>query len=119
MIRKILYRGYKVLCFLPSAIVFSYLAFIFIFLQAGTSFGSYLRALFVLGVFLISDLMLYQHRWFGALPALAYGIYLFIGAFQNHGQIFDERPIYLILCIYYLLGSIVAAVIRYKQKKNL
>lgn len=61
-----------------------------------------------IAIMFVSAILMLKNRWYGCIGGLAVGIVLIYMSTQYTGQTIDiERPIGIILCIYYLICGIV------------
>lgn len=99
----------KLLYFIPTLIVLVLLVFLLLVLGDLTSQpDDYIIGIAILSVFLVSDLLLSRHKWYGCVPGALLGAYIIYYGSQYHGQVFDERPVGIAIFLYYLIFGIVA-----------
>ena len=99
----------KVLHFVPTLIVLVFLVFILIVSVGPTNqLDEYLVGIAILAIFAVSDWLLSKQKWYGCVPCTLLGAYVIYYGSQYHGQVFDERPIGVVICLYYLIFGIVA-----------
>ena len=107
----------KILYFVPTLIVLVFLIFILIVLAGPTNeLDEYLVGLAILAIFAVSDWLLAKQKWYGCVPGASIGAYIIYYGSQYHGQVMDERPIGLIICLYYLVFGFVTY--RKRERKN-
>ena len=100
----------KFLCFIPSLIVLALLILILIVLTGPSSqLDDYLTGIAILSVFFVSDLLLSKQKWYGCVPGALLGAYIIYYGSQYHGQVLDERPVGIIICLYYLIFGFIVA----------
>jgi len=98
----------KLLYFIPTLLIAIFFLFLLFILSGHTNLSdAYITAIGILSIFGVSDWLLYQQKWFGFLPAALFGAYIIYYGSQYHGQVFDERPIGAVICLYYLICGIV------------
>ena len=105
----------KILCFIPTTVVFVLLVFVLIILVGPTNqLSDYLIGIAILLIFLISDWFLSKPKWYGCILGTLLGAYVIYYGSGYHGQVFDERPIGILICAYYLICGVVT----YRKQKN-
>lgn len=100
----------RLLYFIPSIFI-CFILVLVLFLVGGPSghFDDCLVGTYILSIFFLSDFLLSMQRWFGCIPGTLLGAYILYYGAQYHGQIFDEMPIGVIICVYYsVLGLIIS-----------
>ena len=97
----------KILFFIPTIVVLVFLFFILFILSGPTSqLDDYLTGIAILSVFFISDWLLSKQKWYGSIFGILFGMYIIYYGSQYHGQVFDERPIGMVICLYYVILAI-------------
>ena len=105
----------KILYFIPTTVVFVLLVFVLIILVGPTNqLSDYLIGIAILLIFLISDWFLSKPKWYGCILGTLLGAYVIYYGSGYHGQVFDERPIGILICAYYLICGVVT----YRKQKN-
>ena len=62
-----------------------------------------------------SALMMYQNRWWGCLLGVAVGfVFVYMGT-RETGQIINESPIGVLICVYYLICGIICCKMKDKN----
>lgn len=99
----------RILYFIPTLIVLVFLIFILFVLGGATNeSGDYIVGSAILLIFVVSDWLLAKHKWYGCVPGALLGAYIIYYGSQYHGQVMDERPVGVIICLYYLILGFVA-----------
>ena len=97
----------KILFFIPTIVVLVFLFFIlFVLIGPTNQLDDYITGIAILSVFFVSDWLLSKQKWYGSVFGMLFGTYIIYYGSQYHGQIFDERPIGIIICIYYVILAI-------------
>lgn len=65
-------------------------------------------------IMFVAAVVMFKQKWYGCIGGLAVGCVLIYMSTQNTGQIINERPLGIILCIYYLICGIAV----YKKTKR-
>ncbi len=98
----------KMLYFIPTTVVLIFLLFLlFILSEPANQLDEYITGIAILSVFFVSDWLLSKQKWYGCVLGTAFGMYIIYYGSQYHGQIFDERPIGIVICLYYVILAIV------------
>lgn len=99
----------KMLYFIPTLVVLVFFVFILIVLSGPTNqLDDYIVGIAILVIFAVSDWQLSKQKWYGCVPCTLLGAYIIYYGSQYHGQVLDERPIGVVICLYYLIFGIVA-----------
>ena len=102
----------KILFFIPTIVVLVFLFFIlFVLIGPSNQLDDYITGIAVLSVFFVSDWLLSKQKWYGSIFGILFGMYIIYYGSQYHGQIFDERPIGMVIGLYY----VILAIITYKS----
>ncbi len=97
----------KTFYYLPFAIYF--LLYGVLFLKIGPPLSDFKEPMFFALLFLLSALLMAAGKWYGCLPGLLAGGWLIYTGSSYHGQLIDEWPIGIVLCLYYLVCGIFCA----------
>ena len=99
----------KTLHFIPTLVVLVFFVFILIVLVGPSNQpDDYITAIVVLSIFIVSDWLLSKQKWYGCVPCTLLGAYVICYGSEYHGQVFDEKTIGVVICLYYLIFGIVA-----------
>ncbi len=94
----------RTLYFIPTLVVLGFLIFILLVLGGPTNeLEDYVVGFSILLIFVVSDWFLAKQKWYGCVPGTLLGVYIIYYGSRYHGQVMDERPIGVILCVYYLI----------------
>ncbi len=100
----------KVLYFIPAIIVVATLMFVAV--TDGLSFNA--DVWLSLASLIIAGVVLTLNKWWGCLFGAVIGIIIIYSGTQEHGQIINEIPIGVIVCLFYALMGYVC----YKSTKQ-
>lgn len=103
----------RIFCYFPSMLVSAMMLFVLTRMgEPSHDPKDYLVGAGILLMILLSDFLLSKRIWYGCLPGMLLGAYVICCSFQYHGQVFDEMPIGLIICGYYLIMGIRTVMLR-------
>lgn len=95
----------KILYFLPFVLGF----ILYIFLGIVSSFGTINPFVWVaLLLLLVAGLLMSKNKWWGCIFGIVIGILLMYMGTQETGQIINETPFGIIMCIYYIVCALVS-----------
>ena len=95
----------KKLYFLPFVLG----CMLYTFLGIASSFGSINQFVWIaLGMILISGILMDKKKWWGSVLGILIGILLIYMGNQETGQIIKETLFGIIMCIYYIVCSIIS-----------
>lgn len=99
----------KALYFIPTVAVLVLLVFLLIVLNGpANQLNDYITGIVILSVFAVSDWLLSKQKWYGCVFGTLLGAYIIYYGSQYHGQVFDERPVGIVIYLYYLFCGVVA-----------
>ena len=96
----------KVMYFTPAIFGLVFYSFLAIF----SGIGAIHPAVWLcIGLLFASAILMVKKKWFGGIPGILVGIILIGMSFQSTGQVIDiERPIGIIMILFYILSGLVS-----------
>lgn len=100
----------KVLYFIPVIIVV--VSLIFVAVIDGISFNG--NVYWTVALTILAGIFLSLNKWEGCIWGVALGILIIYSGTKEHGQVINEIPIGIIVCVYYAIMGYIA----YKDNRN-